>query len=51
MPKWEYKIIKAKNHPYLQDEINIHGLEGWELISIKYLKKIGEYQLFFKQPL
>ena len=51
MLNWEYKIVKIKNHPYLQDEINVYGAIGWELTSIKYVKKTNEYQIFFKKPL
>lgn len=42
MDKWEYKTIKFKtggfmggkiNEEKFQDELNIHGQDGWELVS------------------
>ena len=48
---WEYKILIVDNEPYLQEKITSYGLDGWELITIKYIKKAGKYQLFFKREI
>jgi len=53
---WEYATLSLKTQDYLVNELNEHGLSGWELVSVTYhrdIKGVGEnwsWTAFLKRP-
>ena len=39
--KWEYMELDRKTQSYLVNELNLLGKEGWELVSVTFLKGVG----------
>ena len=39
--KWEYMELDRKTQSYLVNELNLLGQEGWELVSVTFLKGVG----------
>jgi hypothetical protein len=47
MKNWEYLPISSET-PLISEQLNLHGSEGWELVSVV---KATEYMYVFKKRL
>ena len=54
MPKWEYKVLKegiglkGVNAENIEEELNLWGEEGWELVAIE--RQQGSVLAVLKRP-
>jgi len=50
-PKWEYHIA-TPNDPLFDQEMDVLGAEGWELVAARRASSAGvmSYEIIFKRP-
>ncbi|HOP78609.1 MAG: hypothetical protein WBH86_12405 [Thermogutta sp.] len=51
--RWEYVFIQRRSELALQDELNVMGQQGWELVHVEYYKDakgIMGWIAFLKRP-
>jgi len=52
MPKWEYRVLKKRHWlkgvrtEDIEDELNLWGEEGWELVTIeRHQNELGAFKM------
>ncbi|RMF99910.1 MAG: hypothetical protein D6741_07670 [Planctomycetota bacterium] len=51
--RWEYLTLTRKSEQFLVNDLNVHGQEGWELVSASYYKDMKGamvWTAFLKRP-
>jgi hypothetical protein len=51
--RWEYTFFARKSEPALVNELNVLGLEGWEMVHLEYHKDpkgVMTWTAFLRRP-
>ena len=49
MKKWQYLLITLAR-PVASETLNVHGREGWELVSVSTDQDAKQDTFYFKRP-
>lgn len=56
--RWSFKVVEVKYVMFgsnqvelLQDALDKHGVQGWELVNVVQASSVDSFKLFFKKEM